>query len=806
MKTRASILIIACLMFHGLSFPTVSMAADAPAAILTVRMDNKTIFIPEIKLTQKINPVETFLHIGSWDVTAKSRRINMPLCRIDPKNNSIVIESLQNLLENSTTKVVTQDGMEAFLNSISWPRCQITHIAFKIASSVRRAAVIEIHTNSDAVLFQNGKFAAAVNADDVRASGGLGYLPITLEKGENIINIKQYSVRGKPRFQLSVTLDYTQSLEAVWQSRNGLLKKLVYSPGNLVDPVTLDWDPNLSGFSVSLDVRDVSTDKIVLHKERARRGRVTGGEDADFAPGAYEVVYRTKTGDENASEFFLVGNPDDLFAGLQKALSQCNPDSESKHDIDAQLRRARILLAEKNHDALDRIWQEKVAYTLSCLTTMKRRLDEGATNIAKDQPGLHIRGFSSKTDGSDQFYRLFIPSTYKPGSSLPLLVIPAARMASRERPFIEGPIIANHREALLWAKYAEQHGFAILWPGYRGIPDGYSCESVLMDEAIHAVEKDYNIDPHRISVYGTCSAGYNAGRLIEEYNNRFAAIVYDLAVFDISLKNTQSSPSMMEWYAAVNPSRHVIDNRNIKIFVLHDNSRRPGHGALALTTDFLDRASRIRSDVVSQLSEYPMPIAARMDRVFSWLAACRNENPNDNRSNFLSKAGYTGPIMEIFSTPLLVVEGTHAQDGDLENVHNVVESIKKDYTKYFHGAQCAVKKDDEVTRDDINNYSLILVGNPESNSVWEKLQPQLPLKVTSSAVMYGDGRLTGFLPFRAIVRHPIANDKYVLMIGAGDLKTLGRATTGKLFTAWYDCLLLAPMKIVTKLDSLHART
>ena len=881
MKTRTSILIIACLIFHAALFPPASSAADETK---TVRIDGKTVYIPETKLTQKENPVESFLHIASWSGDTKSRKIDSPLCWIDTKNNSIGIDSPETFLENSTTKVVTQAGMEAFLNGITWGKRQVTHIAFKITSDKRQTAIIEIYTNSGAVMFQNGKFASAVTADDVRASGGRGHLPITLERGDNIINIKQFTVRGKPQFKLSVNLDYSQSLEAVWQAKNGLLKKLVYSPGNPDDPVALDWDPNLSGFAISLEVRDVSTDKIVLQKERARRGKVTGDEDADFAPGVYEALYRTRATNESASELFLVGNPEELFAKYQEALAQYNPDSESKLDITAQLRRARILLAEKHLNALDRPWQEKIAYTLSCLATFERRLKEGATNIAKDQTGLHIRGFLSGEDGSNQFYRLYIPSTYKPGAPLPMLVIPTARMTKSRHPFIGGPIIANHREALLWAKYAEQHGFAVLWPGFRGRPDGYSYESVHINEAIQAVEKDYAIDPHRISVYGTCSAGYNAGRLVEEYNNRFAAIVYDLAVFDLSLRNVSSSPSLMEWYTTVNPSSQVIDNRKLKIFVLHDNSRTPGHGPLERTTDFLDQAAKVRGDVVSHLSEYPMPNAARMDTVFSWLAPCKNENPNDKRSNFLAKAGYAGPIMEIFSTPVLVVEGTHAQGVDLENIHKVVESLQKSYTKYFHGsidpdsnmkltdkpvkvkngtsgksgrfakkrqakqsaqpaaatssaiassaaasnadtpsdtpsgaaassasgnkspfrgARCVVKKDDELTQDDIATHSLILVGNPTSNSAWGKLQPQLPVKMTATSVMYGDDRLTGFLPFQAIVRHPTANDKYVLMIGAGDLRTLDQVTTDGLFTAWYDCLLFSPDKIIGKLDDLH---
>jgi len=789
-------------MFHAMPFSASSVAAESAK---TVRLDSKTVYIPEIKAIRKIIPVDSFLFIGSWEVDAVARKNRSPLCSIDSKNGAILVESPGSLLKNATPTVLTQNSVDTFLDAIPWGQRQVTHIAFNMNSGQRMPAVIEISAASDVSLFQNGKFAGAVGAGIVQDAGGRAYFPLMLKQGDNILNIRQFSVRGRPQIQITAWFDHSQDLAAAWQPQHGLLKKLVFSPGDTADPLALDWDANLSAFSVSLDVRDVSTGKIILQKDRLRRGNVTDDEGAalNLAPGIYEAIFQVR--DDTASEFFMVGNPNDLFAGLQKALSQYTPDSESKLDIEAQLRRARILLAEKNHDALDKRWQEKVAYTFSCLATFARRLKEGATNIAKDQPGLHIRGFASEADGSDQFYRLYIPSTYKPDAPLPLLVIPSTRISKRERPFIEGPIIADQRRALLWAKSAEEHGFALLWPGYRGAPDGYSYESVNIDEAIRSVEKDYAIDPRRISVYATCNAGYNAGRLVEEYSNRFAAIVYDRAVFDLSLANIQSSPSLMEWYTTVNPARHVIDNRNIKIFVMHDGTRPPGHGPMEFTTRFLDEAKRTRDDVVSSLAKQPMSEAARMDMVLSWVAPCSNKITDDKRSHFLTKAGYAGPIMEIFSTPLLVVEGTHAQGADLENVHNVVESFKRDYSKYFHDAQCAVKKDSEVTEDDINTHSLVLVGNPQCNSVWAELQPKLPVKMTPSAVMYGNDRLTGYRPFQAIVWHPDADDKYVLMIGAGDLKTLKQVTTDELFTAWYDSLLFSPDRYIGKLDDL-ART
>jgi len=792
---------VSCLLAGIIIFPASSTAAETTR---TVRLDGKTVLVPETKITQGTTPVASFLFVGAWETTAV--KIQTPLCDIDANAGAVLIDSPQTLLKGSKTKVLTSDDVDKFLNDVAWGPRQTTHLAFNITSPKRQPAVVVINTNFDAALFQNGAFSGSVSGPDARNAGGRGYFPVMLEAGANIMNIKLLSYRGKPQFQMAVCTDHSLDLAAAWQPRHGLLKKLVYSATGDEEPVRLDWNPNLS-FSLSLEVRDVSTDKIVYQRDRARRGRVIGEEDTDFdfAPGIYEITYHSKN--ENTSEFFMIGQPADMFTKLQDSLEKYTPDSESKLDIRAQLRRARILLVEKVQNTYAREWQEKLAYTFSCLATFERLLKGGATNIAKDQPGLHIRGFVSGQDSSNQFYRLYIPTTYKPGEPLPLLVIPAARMSSRQpKPFVAGPIIRNHREALLWAKSAEQHGFALLWPGYAGAPDGYSYESVHINEAIQAVEKDYAIDTHRISVYGTCSAGYNAGRLVQEYNNRFAAIVYDLAVFDLSLDGIQSSPSLMEWYTTVNPSRHVIDNKNIKIFVLHDDTRLPGHGPLELTKDFLERASKIRSDVASYISDHPITMGERMDKAFSWLASCKNEKPDDKRSNFLANAGYTGPIMEIFATPLLIVEGTHAQGGDLENIHNVVESLKVDYKKYFRGAQCAVKKDDEVTQDDIDTHSLILVGNPQSNSVWEKLQPKLTVKMTPIAAMYGNDRLTGAQPFQAIVRHPAADGKYILLIGAGDLRSLAQVTTDKLFTAWYDCFLYSPDKIISKLDALGARS
>ena len=799
---RQLIQFILLLLFVQIAAFPPAVAANRTTA--TVKLDGKTVFVPEVILTnnKQVIPLEKYLFLGSWASVGKKSVDAIPLCSLDFQNNRIIIENTGKLLQNSKTCVVDRNSLNSLLDGMTWGKYQVTHYAFKIISSeIIQPAVIEIYTDSDAILFNNGDMVSRVRAGRVADAGGRGFLPIMLEEGVNVITIKQYST-GKPRIQATIYLDHSRDLQAAWQTRGGFLKNLFTTTIDRTNIPELAWNQYLGNFSVSMEVRNVSTNNIVFKRESVRQGRIFSDQAQNFAPGIYEAVYRKRS--DRVSEFFVVGNPQDLFASLEDKLSKYNPDAESKLDIEALLRRARILLAKQNYNVLDRQWQWKAGYTLSCLATIERRLREGVTNIAKDQPGLHIRAFASKADNSFQAYRLFMPSKYNPGTPMPLLVLVSPTIVNTERPFIEGPVMADYHGALLWAQYAEKHGFALLWPGYRGAgPKGYTYESLHIDEAIQAAERDYNINNQQISVYATCGAGYYSGRLISEFPNRFAAIVYDRAVFDFPPSDLERpSPSVTEWLEASSPVPRVLGKRNLKIFVMHDDTKPPGHGPLQLTTQFLAKAKETRDDIVSYISKQPMSEASRMDMVFSWLSPCKNENPNDLRSHYLSKAGYTGPIMEIFATPLIVVVGTHAPEQLKKNMETMAESLKSDYAKYFHGAQCVIKRDDELTQDDIGNHSLVLIGNPTVNTVWGNLQPGIPVKVTIDKIMYKDKTLAGNSMFEAIVSNPEAPGKYVLLIGTGDFQCLTPVITNNLFNAWYDCLVFdTPIKIISKLNA-----
>jgi hypothetical protein len=97
-----------------------------------------------------------------------------------------------------------------------------------------------------------------------------------------------------------------------------------------------------------------------------------------------------------------------------------------------------------------------------------------------------------------------------------------------------------------------------------------------------------------------------------------------------------------------------------------------------------------------------------------------------------------GPIDDAFATPFLCVRGT----GDAWNPAIGVwadASLRRfayEWARYMRG-DLPVKKDTEVTDDDIRTKNLILFGDPGSNPWIAKALPKLPLTWTRDALKLG---------------------------------------------------------------------
>ena len=264
--------------------------------------------------------------------------------------------------------------------------------------------------------------------------------------------------------------------------------------------------------------------------------------------------------------------------------------------------------------------------------------------------------------------------------------------------------------------------------------------------------------------------------------------MYNRAVFERDIdKLPKLSEPLGAWYKAINPADEVIGDSHVKIFVLNDGVKHPGSGDIPLSEKFVERARKQRSDVESQIADSPLTDAAMWDIIFNWVAPCRNDEHSEAKSDTFQKLGYEGPISELFSTPFLIVKGTAADATGAAQIDSTIGFLTESYTKMFYGAVPIIKNDDEVTGQEIQERSLILIGNAESNAVWKKLESQLPIATTGDKLSIKGHEFPKDSAFTAIFAHPMNPSAYILTIGASDLSNLGLTHRESPCRAWYDC-------------------
>ena len=649
---------------------------------------------------------------------------------------------------------------------------------------------MEIDTDNDMALYVNEKFVRAMSGVGNAESGTTLLIPVELETGENLFSVKMISNNGPPRIRMSLTLDRSKDFQSAWNISWGFLDKLICNrSGNSFESPVVKWDSLLNRMTVGIEVCDALTGKTLIKKENVRNGNVIRDNGKVLGEGIYKIIYRSdQPKQETFEEYFLVGSPKNSLSALTGALDALAWSDSEKLNLEAQLKRAEILFRKSNYEPENKEWQEKVLFTLGSLAEYIKLKRKNSENIFKGFPGLQFRGFLSQIDKSKQFYRLFVPSTYKVGEKLPLLLVMPTPIAEGERPFLESPYVANHRKAVQICAFAEKFGFGILWPGYQSAPTGWTYEAVHAEEALEDVENNYTIDSSGISVYGTCRGGFFAGRLVSIYPNRFAAIVYDRAIFNGDVRMLgMPSKSANEWIQAINPSQKIIDNPNIKIYVLHDGSRIEGHGEIQLSKQFLNSALPKRPDIKYTLGQQKIGIGL-WNLIFRFLANCKNTHPDHIKVDIPLRSGYAGPISEVFATSFIVVQGTTGLNREgAYFMELAIKNLKKKYQDQFYGAKFILKKDTEITDEDIERYSLVLVGNAASNTAWGRLAAKYPDMTPYNLSDNWSSFSTRKDALAEVFKNPANKSNYVLLIGSNRLSDMVLLENFNPFKAWFDC-------------------
>jgi poly(3-hydroxybutyrate) depolymerase len=181
-----------------------------------------------------------------------------------------------------------------------------------------------------------------------------------------------------------------------------------------------------------------------------------------------------------------------------------------------------------------------LASTLSAQTAAPAPPQPNPKGPLYQHTGEQYRVYEFPGTGESIPYRLFVPSRWKPGVALPLLVTLRA-----------GTSVNNsYRDPNSLVVEAEKRGYLVVTPmGYRPLPQPYygspyriarpkaaapaagwtaqENERAEQDviNVIDLVSKEYGVDPARVFLHGQNPSGSGAMHLGAKYPDRFAALV-----------------------------------------------------------------------------------------------------------------------------------------------------------------------------------------------------------------------------------------------------------------------------------------
>jgi hypothetical protein len=124
-----------------------------------------------------------------------------------------------------------------------------------------------------------------------------------------------------------------------------------------------------------------------------------------------------------------------------------------------------------------------------------------------------------------------------------------------------------------------------------------------------------------------------------------------------------------------------------------------------------------------------------------------------------------GPIDDAFTAPFLCVVGTGTawSPAVQEWTEGRLKRFADDWRQYLRG-EVRIKKDTEITPDDIERYHLVLFGDPGSNRVLARLLKDLPLRWTEQEIQLGGQTFDAWTHAPVLIAaNPVSPLRYVVV-------------------------------------------
>ncbi|MBN2803459.1 MAG: prolyl oligopeptidase family serine peptidase [Deltaproteobacteria bacterium] len=133
-------------------------------------------------------------------------------------------------------------------------------------------------------------------------------------------------------------------------------------------------------------------------------------------------------------------------------------------------------------------------------------------------------------------------------------------------------------------------------------------------------------------------------------------------------------------------------------------------------------------------------------------------------------AGLSGPVYDAYNEPLMFVYGT-GTNGEASMSMMVAKGLK--IPRWGMSIEWPLKADVEVTIEDIQNYSLVVIGTVSGNSILKRISSRLPFIIKDNQLNYNNKSLTGDdFGVSFIYPNPLNPKRYVVVHTASTVKAL----------------------------------
>lgn len=172
--------------------------------------------------------------------------------------------------------------------------------------------------------------------------------------------------------------------------------------------------------------------------------------------------------------------------------------------------------------------------------------------------------------------------------------------------------------------------------------------------------------------------------------------------------------------------------------------------------------------VDGQKLEAPAPMSDR-----SWQVHLRREagqwkiTPNAGLDGLAKRHGLQGPIDDAFLNSFLIVTPSATPTGAAgERIDAEMKRAIIEWRRHFRG-DARVKKDTEVTDDDIANSNLVVWGDPSSNKLLARVAGQLPVKWSGADIAVGAKKFAAATHYPALIYPNPLNPKRYVVVNSG---------------------------------------